>query len=58
MPSLAIEIDRTAAAPVGEQIYASLRQLIIDGGLQPGRRLPSGRDLAAQPWRYPPVTMT
>lgn len=48
MPTLAIEIDRTAAAPVGEQIYASLRQAIVDGRLQPGRRLPSGRDLAAQ----------
>src|SRR5690349_18679488 len=48
MPTLAIEIDRNAAASVGEQIYTSLRQAIIDGRLQPGRRLPSGRDLAAQ----------
>ncbi|WP_186120713.1 PLP-dependent aminotransferase family protein [Burkholderia gladioli] len=48
MPTLAIEIDRNAAASVGEQIYTSLRQAIIDGLLQPGRRLPSGRDLAAQ----------
>ena len=48
MPTLAIEIDRNAAASVGEQIYTSLRQAIIDGRVQPGRRLPSGRDLAAQ----------
>lgn len=48
MLTLAIEIDRTGAAPVGEQIYASLRQAIVDGRLQSGSRLPSGRDLAAQ----------
>jgi DNA-binding transcriptional regulator YhcF (GntR family) len=48
MPTLAIETDRNAAASVGEQLYTSLRQAIIEGRLQPGRRLPSGRDLAAQ----------
>lgn len=46
--ALAIDINRAAAAPVGEQIYASVRQAIVDGRLVPGARLPSGRDLAAQ----------
>lgn len=46
--ALSIQVDRAAAAPIGDQIYASLRQAIVDGRLAPGRRLPSGRDLAAQ----------
>lgn len=46
--TLAIDINRGAAAPVGEQIYASVRQAIVDGRLAPSARLPSGRDLAAQ----------
>jgi GntR family transcriptional regulator/MocR family aminotransferase len=46
--ALSIQVDRAAAAPIGDQIHASLRQAIVDGRLAPGQRLPSGRDLAAQ----------
>lgn len=46
--ALSIQLDRAAAAPIGDQIHASLRKAIVDGRLAPGRRLPSGRDLAAQ----------
>lgn len=46
--ALSFRLDRTAAAPIGEQIYASLRQAIMDGRLGPGQRLPAGRVLAAQ----------
>lgn len=45
---LSIAVNRAAAASIGEQIHASLRQAIIDGRLAPGQRLPSGRDLAVQ----------
>lgn len=45
---LSIQVDRSAVAPIGDQIHASLRQAILDGRLAPGQRLPSGRDLAAQ----------
>lgn len=47
-PALHVELDRTGALPVGEQIHASLRRAILEGVLRPGDRLPSGRDLAAQ----------
>lgn len=34
--ALSIRLDRTAALPIGDQIYASLRQAILDGRLAPG----------------------
>lgn len=46
--ALSIQVDRAAVAAIGDQIHASLRQAILDGRLEPGQRLPSGRDLAAQ----------
>lgn len=45
---LSIQVDRTTAVPIGDQIHANLRQAIVDGRLAPGQRLPSGRDLAVQ----------
>lgn len=46
--ALKIALDRSSSAPVGEQIYASLRRAILSGALPAGGRLPSGRDLAIQ----------
>lgn len=44
-----IQIDRGPAAPaLAEQVFARLRQAILDGRIEPGARLPSWRDLAAQ----------
>ncbi|KRA76380.1 GntR family transcriptional regulator [Caulobacter sp. Root656] len=44
-----IQIDRGPAAPaLAEQVFATLRQAILDGRIEPGARLPSWRDLAAQ----------
>ena len=45
---LSIQVDRTTAVPIGDQIHANLRRAIVDGRLAPGQRLPSGRDLAVQ----------
>ena len=38
----------TDAGPLTRQIYLSLRQAILSGGLRPGERLPSTRDLSEQ----------
>lgn len=46
---LDIQVDRTPAAPpLVEQLFATLRQAILDGRVEAGARLPSWRDLAAQ----------
>jgi GntR family transcriptional regulator / MocR family aminotransferase len=47
-PSVSIQLEPTHAAPIGEQIYASLRSSIREGILVAGSRLPSDRTLAAQ----------
>lgn len=48
LDAASIQVERTLAEPLGEQIYASLRSSIRDGTLAAGSRLPSGRTLAAQ----------
>ena len=46
---LEIQVDRGPAAPaLVEQVFATLRQAILDGRIEAGARLPSWRDLAAQ----------
>jgi GntR family transcriptional regulator/MocR family aminotransferase len=46
---LDIQVDRTSAAPpLVDQVFATLRQAILDGRVEAGARLPSWRDLAAQ----------
>jgi len=40
-----LAIDETAAEPLARQIYRSLRNLILSGGLKPGTKLPSTRAL-------------
>ncbi len=46
-PPLLLPIDRHAERPLYEQVYAGLRDAILDGRLAPGARLPSTRELAA-----------
>jgi len=45
---LAIDLDRSAATPLTDQIAGSIRSAIAGGRLDAGARLPSWRDLAAQ----------
>jgi len=40
------ELDRSSGIPLGTQLTAKLEALIEDGGLKPGDRLPSVRELA------------
>ena len=40
-----LAIDEAAAEPLARQIYRSLRNLILSGGLKPGTKLPSTRTL-------------
>jgi GntR family transcriptional regulator/MocR family aminotransferase len=44
---IAAQLDRDAAANLGEQVYDVIRQLILAAVLAPGQRLPSSRQLAA-----------
>jgi GntR family transcriptional regulator/MocR family aminotransferase len=44
---IAAQLDRDAAANLGEQVYDVIRQLILAAVLVPGQRLPSSRQLAA-----------
>jgi GntR family transcriptional regulator/MocR family aminotransferase len=46
--SLLIRIDPGAREPLQRQIYAGIRQAILDGVLAPGQRLPSSRALAEE----------
>lgn len=43
-----LELDRSAAIPLAEQVSRAIRAAIRDGRLKPGARLPSWRDLAVQ----------
>ena len=45
---LNLSLDRTAKAPLAEQIRKGVTTAIEDGVLEPGARLPSWQDLAAQ----------
>ena len=45
---LALELDRSAKAPLAEQIRKGISAAIESGVLAPGARLPSWLDLAAQ----------
>ena len=44
---LLIALDRRTRVPLQRQVYASIRQAILDGRLPPGTRLPASRTLAA-----------
>jgi DNA-binding GntR family transcriptional regulator len=44
---LSVNIDRTAAQPLHEQVAAQIRRAIADGEAGPGERLPLAADLAA-----------
>ncbi|NLS03810.1 PLP-dependent aminotransferase family protein [Rhizobium sp. P32RR-XVIII] len=46
--SLKLTLDRTAAVPLAEQIRKGVAAAIESGVLEPGARLPSWQDLAAQ----------
>jgi len=49
MPAgLRIRLHRTAASSLTEQISQTIRAAILDGRIEPGARLPSWSDLAAQ----------
>jgi GntR family transcriptional regulator / MocR family aminotransferase len=43
-----ISVDRRAAKPLYQQIYASFRARIIDGQLRPAQLVPSSRELARE----------
>ena len=43
-----IHLNSRDPRPIYEQIMDNLRRLIISGGVAPGERLPSVRELAAQ----------
>lgn len=45
---LDLNLDRTAKMPLAEQIRRGVTRAIEDGVLEPGARLPSWQDLAAQ----------
>jgi GntR family transcriptional regulator/MocR family aminotransferase len=45
---LRIRLNRSAGAPLTEQICETIRAAVLEGRLEPGARLPSWRDLAAQ----------
>jgi len=48
MATLPIDLDRAARTPVATQIYRAVRDAIETGRLDPGAKLPSWRDMAAQ----------
>ncbi|HEX7758774.1 MAG TPA: PLP-dependent aminotransferase family protein, partial [Caulobacteraceae bacterium] len=43
---LSVVLDRQSAEPLGRQLYLRIRDLILQGRLAPGSRLPSSRRLA------------
>ena len=43
---LMIALDRRTHVPLQRQVYASIRQAVLDGRLPPGSRLPASRTLA------------
>jgi len=48
MATLPIDLDRAATTPLAAQIYRAVRDAIEAGRLDPGAKLPSWRDMAAQ----------
>ena len=48
MATLPIDLDRAARTPLATQIYRAVRDAIETGRLDPGAKLPSWRDMAAQ----------
>ncbi|TPN80646.1 winged helix-turn-helix transcriptional regulator [Mesorhizobium sp. CU2] len=48
MASLPIDLDRAARAPLATQVHKAVRDAIETGRLDPGAKLPSCRDMAAQ----------
>src|SRR4051794_41693673 len=48
MTTLPVTLDRSAAAPLGVQLSGRIRDLVVDGTLARGDRLPSSRALAAE----------
>lgn len=48
MAALPIDLDRAARTPLATQIYRAVRDAIETGRLDPGAKLPSWRDMAAQ----------
>lgn len=48
IPFSGIVFDRTASTPRYRQLYAHIRDLILEGAMPAGMRLPSSRELAAQ----------
>ena len=47
-PQLDLRVDRRADVPVGAQLAGRIRGALRDGGLKPGDRLPSVRELAEE----------
>lgn len=47
IPTAAVSLDRTSAAPLYQQLYHALRTAIVEGRISSGTRLPSSRALAA-----------
>jgi GntR family transcriptional regulator/MocR family aminotransferase len=48
MATLPIDVDRAARTPLATQIYRAVRDAIETARLDPGAKLPSWRDMAAQ----------
>jgi GntR family transcriptional regulator/MocR family aminotransferase len=46
VPFIPLAIDRNSAAPLHRQLYAELRDAVLNGRLSPGARLPSTRALS------------
>jgi GntR family transcriptional regulator/MocR family aminotransferase len=47
-PLLPLGFDRASAAPLHQQLYVQLREVILAGRLAPGARLPASRSLAGE----------
>jgi len=45
---LAVALDPGGRRPLGDQLYEQIRDLVLEGRLKPGERLPSTRALAAE----------
>src|SRR5215469_11460067 len=43
-----ISVDRGAGTPLHQQVYDGYREAILRGDLQPGQKIPSSRELAAE----------
>jgi DNA-binding transcriptional regulator YhcF (GntR family) len=48
MDAVRIRLDPTARVPLSEQLRSTLASRIASGGLAPGERMPTVRDLAAE----------